>query len=80
VLSAVAQTLQRQESIIEELERRGEDSTYARSLLRRLNEMQAVRIADRDRLRAALGKSTPVAGPSASTVRPTAHSDSRSES
>jgi hypothetical protein len=54
-IGAVAQNVLRQQSIIDELERRGHDSAYARSLLRQLNEMQAMRIADRDRMRAALG-------------------------
>ena len=62
-ISAVAHKLLRQESMIEELERRGEDTTYARSLLRQLSEMQAMRMADRDRMRAALSDpSPPVAG------------------
>jgi hypothetical protein len=49
------QTLvQRQQAIIEQLERGGQDSTYARSLLYHLSEMQAMRRADLDRMRAAL--------------------------
>jgi arginine repressor len=51
--------LRRQQSLIEELERRGQDTTYARSLLRGLQEMQAMRIADRDRMRAALKNPCP---------------------
>jgi hypothetical protein len=58
-ITAVEQNLMRQQSIIEELELRGQDATYARSLLRELSEMQAMRIADRDRMRAALGRSDP---------------------
>jgi hypothetical protein len=53
-ISSDAQLLQQQQALIEELERRGESTDHARSLLQRLKEMQAMRIADRDRMRAAL--------------------------
>src|SRR5262249_289322 len=52
-----AQHLLGQQSIVAELERRGEDSTQARSFLRHLEEMMAMRLADRDRMRTALGSS-----------------------
>lgn len=58
-INADAQLLLRQQAIIEELERRGDDTAYARSLMRRLKEMQAMRIADRDRMQAALSSSPP---------------------
>jgi len=61
LISAVAQNVLRQKSLIEELERRGHDSTYARALLHRLDEMQALRIADRDRMQAELGSCAPEA-------------------
>ena len=53
-LSRAAQNVLRQQSIIDELERKGQDTTYARSILRRLQDMQAVRVAERDRMRASL--------------------------
>ncbi len=53
-IGAVARNVLRQQSLVEELERRGHDSSYARALLHHLNEMQAMRIADRDRMRAEL--------------------------
>jgi hypothetical protein len=53
-ISAAAQNVLRQQSIIDELERKGQDTTYARSILRRLQDMQAVRVAERDRMRASL--------------------------
>jgi len=54
-ISATARNVRRQQSIILELRRRGDDTRYAQSLLQRLEEMQARRMADRDRMRAALG-------------------------
>lgn len=54
-ISATARNLLRQQSIIQELRRRGDDTRYAQSLLQRLQEVQAMRIADRDRMRAELG-------------------------
>lgn len=53
-ISTDAQILLRQEAIIDELERRGESAAYLRALMRDLREMHAMRIADRDRMRAAL--------------------------
>lgn len=58
-ISATARTVVRQQSIIQELQRRGDDASYAESLLHHLQEMQAMRMADRDRMRAALGDSDP---------------------
>ena len=53
-LRADQKLVQHQHEIVEQLERAGHDSTYARSLLYHLNEMQAMRRAARDRMRAAL--------------------------
>ena len=58
-IRADAQHLLGQQAIIAELERRGEDSTRARSFLRQLEEMMTMRLADRDRMRAALGSNPP---------------------
>jgi len=54
-----ARQLLRQQSIIEELESRGEDSRYARSFLCTLQEIQAMRLADRDRSRGGSSSSSP---------------------
>lgn len=56
-ITAASRNVLRQQTIIQELQRRGDDTSYAQSLLHRLEEMQAMRIADRDRMRAALGDS-----------------------
>ncbi len=53
------QLVRRQQANIDQLEREGHDTTYARTLLQHLQEMQAMRRADRDRMRAALGHSAP---------------------
>jgi len=44
----------RQREIIDELERGGHDTASARDLLLKLEETQALHIADRDRIRAEL--------------------------
>jgi len=56
-ISVHARHLLQQEAIVDELERRGLDATYAVSTLRRLKQTQAMLIADRDRMRAALRNS-----------------------
>lgn len=61
-IDATARNMLRQQSIIQELRRRGDDTSYAQSLLQRLEEMQASRIADRDRMRTALGDCVPIDG------------------
>jgi arginine repressor len=53
-IRADAQQVLRQEELIDTMDRNGQDATYARSLLRRMKELQAMRITDRDRMRAAL--------------------------
>jgi len=58
-VSVGARHIARQREIIAELERTGADSTEANLLLQLLEELQALHLADRDRLRAELGVSEP---------------------
>ena|SRR5215469_6294330 len=53
-ISVHARHLLQQEAIVDDLERKGLDVAYAVSTLLRLQKTQAMLIADRDRMRAAL--------------------------
>jgi hypothetical protein len=49
--------LDRERALLEKLERGGHETSYARALLRQMEEAQALCIADRDRIRAELNAS-----------------------
>lgn len=51
-----AEHIRRQREIIAELEGHGHDSTAAKKLLTQFEEMQALHIADRDRLKSELAE------------------------
>src|SRR5215831_4332610 len=68
-INAVARNVLRQRSIIEEMERAAQDATDARSQLRELKEMEAVRIAERERMREALRNCSFAGGGRASADR-----------
>jgi hypothetical protein len=57
-ISVHGRHLLQEKASVEELESKGQDATYARSMLHLLEEIQMMRIADRDRMRAALRKSS----------------------
>jgi hypothetical protein len=55
--------LDRERALLEKLERGGHETSYARGLLHQMEEVQALCIADRDRIRAELDAARPRSTP-----------------